>query len=188
MTLLELIRELQEAGKPVVAYDLFVCDNYMMRPEEAVSVGEYGDTTVRIADAFIPPLYLDLGDAPQYIYVEDAAAYQKLTRLKDKLPARYPRLMVVMFYNWNTGFFKRYEGKNWREIPPIEVTWARTDSLMELLLDKDGNLVDIVYGGIVGIDTPATYYPVRTPYGSIFSWKGDITRDPLPEGLTMIEK
>ena len=40
MTLLDLIRKLHSEGKPAVAYDLFICENSLMEPEEAVSVGD----------------------------------------------------------------------------------------------------------------------------------------------------
>ena len=62
------------------------------------------------------------------------------------------------------------------------------DNLVELLLDKDGNFREMAYAGYEGIDDAVTYYPVRSPYGCVFSWQGDITRDPLPEGLTLIAK
>jgi hypothetical protein len=137
MTLLDLIRKLHTEGKPAAAFDLFICENSLMEPEEAVSVGD-DDTTVRIVDPFIPPQYLSLGDFPCYVYVEDAKTYKKLTRLKEKIPTRYPRLLVALAADRNSGFYKRYKGKHWKDIPPIEVQWATEDNLVELLLDKDG--------------------------------------------------
>lgn len=187
MTLLDLIRKLHSEGKPAVAYDLFICENSLMEPEEAVSVGD-DDTTVRIVDPFIPPQYLSLGDFPSYVYVEDAKTYRKLTHLKEKIPNRYPRLLVALAADRNAGFYQRYKGKNWKDIPPIEVQWATEDNLVELLLDKDGNFREMAYAGYEGIDDAVTYYPVRSPSGAVFSWQGDITRDPLPEGLTLIAK
>ena len=185
MTLLDLIRKLHSDGKPVAAYDLFVCDNALMGPEDAVSVGD-DDLSVRIADPYIPPQYLILGDFPSYVYVEDAKTYRNLTHLKGKIPSRYPRLLVVLASDRNAGFFKRYKGKHWKDIPPLEVAWATSDNLVELLLDKDGYFIDMAYAGYEGIDTPASYYPVRSSYGSEFAWQGDLARDPLPEGLRVV--
>jgi hypothetical protein len=46
----------------------------------------------------------------------------------------------------------------------------------------------MAYAGYEGIDDAVTCYPVRTPYGSVFSWQGDLTRDPIPDGLTLISR
>ena len=184
-SLLNLIRKLHADGKPVLAYDLFVCDNSLMEAVEAVSVG-FDDSTVRLGDPYIPPQYIDLGDAPCYVYVEDAKIYKSLTHLSGKVPSRYPRLLVVVFTDRSEGFFRRYLGKSWRDIPPIEIEWANGDGLLLPLLDASGIVTGFSYDGESGVGVGATYYRVRSEFGSDFAWQGDLSRDPLPDGLRIV--
>lgn len=185
MTVLDLIRKLHAEGKPVVAYDLFIYDNFSMSTEDAVSASDE-DTTVRIADVYIPPQYLRIEDNPRYIYVEDSQTYKKLTRLKERIPINYPRLLLPLLYDWDVNFFTRYIGKHWKDIPPVEVEWAKTTDYVELLLDKNGVFCKAAYDVNEVDDSDVSFYPVRTPYGAEFSWMGDIIKDPLPDGLTLI--
>ena len=187
MTLLDLIRTLHADGKPVVSYDLFICDNSMMLPEEAVSVG-FDDSTVRIGSPYIPPQYIDLGDSPSYVYVEDAKTYKRLTNMAGKVPLRYPRLLVVVFSDRSEGFYQRYLGKSWRDIPPMEIEWANSDGLLLPLLDASGIVTGFSYDGFSGVDTGATFYRVRSEWGTEFAWQGDLTRDHLPAGLRIVSE
>lgn len=187
MTLLDLIRNLHADGKPVLDFDLFVCDSSAYDMEDVVRMERGYEIATGIDSPYIPPQYIELGDNPRYLYVRTFSEYSKLTAASGKFPARFPRLLVGIFSDRTEGFFTRYKGKNWREIPPIELLWLSHDFLSLLALDKDGNCTDFVYDNEIGADEPATFYTVRSEYGSDFAWLGDIARDPLPEGLCIVD-
>lgn len=186
MTLLDLIRSLHEQGNPVVDYDVFVAENSACEMEDIVD-SNFGMVVFRPKlSLMMPPGYIELGDKPRYLYIEDLQQYLRVTHATENIPKAFPRLLVGIFTDVTFGFLPRYGGKNWREIPPIEIQWQEQNDLLLPALDAAGNLCGIVYDGEIAIDAPATYYRVRTPYGSDFAWQGDLSRDPLPEGLRIV--
>jgi len=190
-SLLNLIRELHSQGQPVLDYDLYICDNSALPMEEVVDRTPGYVMAMPIFSPGIPPQYIDLGEKPRYLYVASAEEYPRLThanKAKEKIPMRYPRLLVAVFTDRSDGFFRRYLGKSWREIPPIEIEWANSDGLLLPLLDAKGIVTGFSYDGESGVDTGATFYHVQSAFGSDFAWQGDLSRDPLPDGLTLVGK
>ena len=190
MTLLDLIRDLHDKGKPVLDYDLFVCDNSALDMEDVVCmIPEYAVSEM-LRSPGVPPQYIELGSAPRYLYAESDSDFRKLTKpqLASKLPKLFPRLLVGVFTDRTEGFFPRYTGKLWSEIPPVELRWFSQDDLLLPALDAAGCLTGAVYDNMVDLAEDATFYTVRSIYGSDFAWMGDIARDPLPEGLHLVTK
>lgn len=188
MTLLELIRNLHLEGKPVLDYDLYISDNSALDMEDVVRREPGYESAEPMISPSIPPQYLELGEKPRFLYVESLSDYKNLTRAADRLPKRFPRLLVGVFTDRSGGFLPRYKGKNWKEIPPLEISMLTRDGLVLPALDAAGNLTGLIYDGETAIDTPATYYTLISPYGSEFAWQGDLTHSPLPEGLRLLSK
>ena len=188
MTLLDLIRTLHAEGQPVLAYDLYTCDNGALDMESVIDRTPGYVTAAQIISPMIPPQYIELGEKPRSLYVGSLEEYLRVTHTKataGNLPKRFPRLLVAIFTDRSEGFYQRYLGKSWRDIPPIEIEWANSDGLLLPLLDAKGIVTGFSYDGESGVDTGATYYTVRSDYGSDFGWQGDPSRDPLPEGLDL---
>lgn len=190
MTLLDLIRDLHAQGKPVLDYDLFVCDNSALDMEDVVCLEPEYAVSRMLSSPDIPPQYIELGDKPRYLYAESNSDFRKLARpqLLSAIPKRFPRLLVGVFTDRTEGFFSKYKGKLWKEIPPMELSWLSLDGFLLPALDAAGRLTGAVYDNELGIDEPASFYTVRSEYGSEFAWQGDLARDPLPEGLRVVGK
>lgn len=188
MTLLDLIRKLHEDGKLVLDYDLFVCDNSTMDIENVVDQTPGYECATPIFSPDIPPQYIELGDKPRFLYAESISDFRKLVNTTKALPKRFPRLLVGVFSDYGTGFFTRYKGRFWRDIPPVELFWMTQDDLLLPALDAAGCLTGAVYDNMVGLAEDATFYTARSEYGSEFAWMGDISRDPLPDGLHLVTK
>lgn len=187
MTLLDLIRKLHEDGKPVLDYDLFVCDNSTMDMETVVDQTPGYECAAPIFSPDIPPQYIELGDNPRFLYAESISDFRKMVRSENTLPKRFPRLLVGVFSDYGTGFFTRYKGRFWREIPPLELSWISHDALLLPALDSSGFLTGAVYDNEIGLGESATFYTVRSEYGSDFAWVGNVS-DPLPEGLHFVRE
>lgn len=188
MTLLDLIRTLHAEGWPVLDYDLYICGNSALDMESVIDRTLGYAMATPILSPSIPPQYIDLGEKPRTCYVESLEEYRKLTHAKEKLPKRFPRLLVAVFSDRTDGFFRRYLGKSWREIPPIEIEWANSDGLLLPLLDAKGIVTGFSYDGESGVGVGATFYHVQSVFGSDFGWQGVLSRDPLPEGLRIVDK
>lgn len=188
MTLLDMIRSLHKEGQPVLDYDLYVCDNSALDMDElADQAREYNETTTMISP-MIPPQYIELGDRPKYMYVETLEEYRSVTHASEKIPKRFPRLLVAVFSDRHGGFLPRYKGKHWRDIPPMEICWLTQDELRLPVLDAEGYLIGTAYDGEFSFMEPATYYTVRSEWGNDFAWTGDLMKDPVPSGLRLLEK
>lgn len=188
MTLLDLIRTLHAEGKPTVDYDLFVCSNSALDMEELVDQSlEYNETFPMISP-MIPPQYIELGDRSKYMYVKTLEEYLSVTHASEKIPKRFPRLLVAVFSDRSGGFLPLYKGKHWRDIPPVEIFWLTQDDLLIPVLDAEGYLIDTAYDGEFSFMEPATYYTVRSEWGTDFAWTGDLSKDSIPAGLRLLEK
>lgn len=191
MTLLDLIRYLHAEGRPVLDYDLYICDNSALNMEDVVDqTPGYSAATVLLSPG-LPPKYIELGGTPRYLRVESLADYRRLTHATgtaNRLPKRFPRLLVALFSDQSDGigFLPRYRGKLWREIPPVELRCLMQDDLLTPVLDAEGKLTDLAYDNELAFMEPANYYFVRSEWGSDFAWQGDLARDPLPDGLTLV--
>lgn len=186
MTLLDLIRKLHSQGKPVLDYDLFVCDNSAMDMENVVDQTPGYECATPVFSPDIPPQYIELGDKPRFLYAESVSDFRKLVNTTKTLPKLFPRLLVGVFSDQSAGFFPRYKGRSWHEIPPLELFWLSQDGLLLPALDAAGRLTGAVYDNEIGVGEAATFYTVQSECGSEFAWQGDITRDPLPDGLRIV--
>lgn len=188
MTLLTLIRNLHENNMTVLDYDLYISDNSALDMEDVVDQTPGCVTAEAMISPAIPPQYIELGDKPRYLYVESLAEYLRLTHAKERIPKRFPHLLVAVFTDRSGGFLPRYKGKPWREIPPIELMWLTNDDMVLPVLDAAGTLIDLCYDNELALMEPATYYLARSEWGSEFAWQGDLAKDKLPTGLRLIEK
>ena len=188
MTLLEMIRTLHAGGQPVLDYDLYVCDNSALTMDELADRALEDNETTALISPMIPPQYIELGDRPKTLYVKTLEEYLAVTHAKKNIPKRFPRLLAAVFTDRSGGFLPCYRGKNWRDIPPIEIFWLTRDGLLLPVLDAEGALIDTACDGEFSFMEPATYYTVRSEWGTDFAWTGDLARDPLPAGLRLLEK
>lgn len=188
MTLLDLIRDLHAEGKPVVDYEIFICDNSSLDMEDVVRQDHGSEVSTPLLSPPIPPQYFELGEKPRFLYVETVKEYLRVTKAQHKIPKHFPYLLVGIFTDRTGGFLPRYRGKSWRDIPPVELFFLTQDGLVLPALDASGNLIGLVYDNEIGYDTPATFYTVRSIYGSEFAWQGDISRDTLPDGLQIVSE
>lgn len=188
MTLLDMIRTLHAVGQPVLDYDLYVCDNSALDMEELADYAREDNETTAMISPMIPPQYIELGDRPKTMYVKTLEEYLSVTHAKKNIPKRFPRLLVAIFTDRSGGFLPRYKGKHWRDIPPVEIFWLTQDELLIPVLDAEGFLIDTAYDGEFSFMEPATYYLVRSEWGTDFAWTGDLTKDRIPAGLRLLEK
>lgn len=191
MTLLDLIRKLHNGGLPVLGYDLYIADNSALDMEDVIDrTPGYAAAEVMISPN-IPPQNIELGGTPCFLRVESQEEYLRLTHAKEtaeKIPRRFPRLLVAVFSDRNDGFLMCYKGKLWRKIPPEELRWIMYDGLLVPVLDAQGRLTDLAYDNELAYMEPANYYFVRSEWGTDFAWQGDLVKDPLPEGLSLIQE
>ena len=70
----------------------------------------------------------------------------------------------------------------------MEIFWLTHDDLLLPVLDAEGTLIDTAFDGEFSFMEPATYYLVRSEWGTDFAWTGDLSKDPIPAGLRLLEK
>lgn len=188
MTLYDLLYKLQKQGKTVLGYEFFVSGNIFLGDEDRFCVKPGRDISTRLDKAALPPRMIDLGDSPYYVWVETKAAYKKLTQDESISEAKkFPRLLVFVSLQMEPQeFLNRYFGCMWDAVPPMEWNFVEAGQYTPYL-DKLGCVIDFLEGGIPRSAKHTDYYMVRSKYGNEFAWGGDLTKDKLPDGLTVID-
>ena len=188
MTLYDLLYKLQKQGKPVLGYEFFVSGSIFLGDEDRFCVKPGRDISTRLDKAALPPRMIELGDSPYYVWVKTKADYKKLTQDENISEAKkFPRLLVFVSLQMEPEeFLRRYFGFMWNDVPPMEWNFVEAGQYTPYL-DKLGCVIDFLEGGIPRSAKHMDYYMVRSKYGNKFAWGGDLSKDRLPDGLTVID-
>lgn len=184
MTVQDIIRKLHKDGKMVNTYDLFIGNIFDL--EESIAESEDKDSFVKVIyDCEIPPLYVEVGNHPEYIYFATREEYIR-KRLTKKVPDHFPRLCIGVERNASYLLNKDWKGHMWSEIPPIELAWVGSDLGDIPEIDIEGRFTRTrgqAYP-LADIDEPNFYY-LKDKNGVMWAWLGNPMKDKIPEGLTL---
>ena len=185
MTLLDLIRSLHKDGTVLLSYELFTTDD-VVGIEDAIYGWDRNPqvSRLRYPGAVIDPGSVELGDKPEYLVCRSAEEYEDITYVSPP-KGPYPVLLVCVGLESMEAFSKRWKGRHWSEIPPLELRLSRADRCPYALpkLTRDG--VFCGYQETTPDDRRGSYYVLRSRYGDFFAWDGDLLKDPLPDGMTV---
>ena len=188
MTLYDILQKLHRQGKPVLGYEFFVSGDVFLDDKQRFCVKPGRDISTRLDKATLPPRMIELGDSPCYVWVESADAYRKLTQDENISAAKkFPRLLVFVSLQMEPKeFLHRYFGCMWNDVPPMEWNFVEAGQYTPYL-DKLGCVIDFLENGMPRSPQHMDYYKVRSEYGNEFAWAGDLSKDRLPKGLTVID-
>lgn len=182
MTVLDLIRRYKARGKDVPVFDLYVtCGSDI---EGCIyEAEEYNDGfTIPFYNCQIPPEHIELGDHPEYLYIETKQEFIDRS-LSKRVPNYFPRLFVSIQRDASYKLMKTWKGHMWSDIPEIELRYVPSDGGMIPEIDVDGRftMVRDDVGFITGRPKPCYY--LKDDRGFIWAWLGDVFKDKIPDGL-----
>ena len=187
MTLLDLINKLQKEKKIVARWEFFLRGDDFIDDEDLFCLRPGRMLSTHIDQAYLPPRMIELGDAPRYVWIGSKEEYEKLTGAQD-VPGgrRFPVLLIhVPLVLTAQGFVDRYFGKYWHEVSPTEWNYVEVGGYTPFL-DRFGMVINYLERGIPRSESCMNFYFVRSPYGNDFAWGGDLSKDKLPEGLSLV--
>lgn len=187
MTLLDLINKLMKEGKAVRRCEFFLRGDDYIDDEDLFCLKPGQDMSTHVDRAYLPPRMIELGDDPDYRWMENMAAYKKLTGAKE-IPdyKKFPILLIHVPLDMKpTEFLDRYFGRKWNEVSPLEWSYVGGGGYTPYL-DRIGCVVSFLEHGTPRSESRMNFYMVRSVYGTDFAWGGDIAKDKLPEGLSII--
>lgn len=182
MTVLDLIRRIKARGKDVRAFDLYVtCGSDV---EGCIhEAEEYHDGfTVPFYNCVIPPECIEIGDKPEYLFVETQKEFIDM-KLTKRVPTAFPRLFVVIQRDASYKLTINWKGHMWSDIPEMELQYVPSEGGLVPELDIDGRftMVRDDVGFMTGQPKPCYY--LKDDRGYIWAWLGDILKDKIPDGL-----
>ena len=187
MTVLDLIRRLKAKGDDVRVFDLFITNGCDIE-QSIYESEEYPDGfNVAYYNCEIPPECIDIGDRPEYIYVESKEDYLSKKLTDKRIPKVYPRLLVLIQRDASYKLTTTWKGHMWSDIPEIELNNVPAEGGMTPEIDVEGRFTYVRddVGFLTGKGVP--FYYVKDDRGYIWAWTGDPFKDKIPDGLHLFD-
>lgn len=182
MTIIDLIRKLYKEGTVVLDCEVFTTTD-IIGIEDAIWRWNVAPFVMRNVLEDIAPGSIELGEKPDYLVCRSAEEYEEHTGV-DLPRAKYPRLLVCVNRETMVELSRRWKGHYWKDIPPLEIQWSQV-SFYDALprISKDGIFVG--YEAMFPGELKGSYYVLRDKYGNNCVWGGDLSKDDLPDGMTI---